>query len=130
MRLIDVYQAASNDGYSVTYTGLFRSYDEALRCSYGSMPLKRQAAETDDGFLYVIEWGPVRADDDLFELRRRALAKLTPQERSALGLAEQPAPVLLKSWVGTREPPPECDRCPGYFHTRDDCPNDPGPAHP
>lgn len=92
--IFTMYQAGTTDGYKSTYgSTLYHSREIAeIRGSeqgYGASPREVKCVEIEGAF-YIVE-GPYETAKQVArrqEVREAALAKLTPEERAALGLED------------------------------------------
>lgn len=85
--IITVYEAMVTDGYKEWSLGYYRSQTKAVaKSNYNRVSPARYAALMEDGSVWLMRDTPVTLLDDKDELQRSALAKLTPEEKKALGL--------------------------------------------
>lgn len=103
MKIIYLYEPASSDGYHSSGDGSFhldRDYAHQIAINrhgaYAANPHVHPAIEIEDGrYLLLKSSKPVSVagtDQAVEDIAKKALSKLTPAERAALGFA-QPCPV-------------------------------------
>ncbi len=93
--IFTMYQAGTTDGYKHEfYPTLYPSREIALKKGgehgYGIEPREVSCVEVENGDVYIVN-GPYATAQQIArkqEVRDAALAKLTPEERAALGLED------------------------------------------
>lgn len=92
MKVIKVYRARKySEVHGHVFTGLYRTREGAAEQSdYDGQPEERDAVQFEDGSVRLFDkYGPQRFTEDIENIRKRALEKLTPDEREILGIKEK-----------------------------------------
>jgi hypothetical protein len=87
VKIIKAYRSRHTDGYTDTPVGLYATFDEACaKSDYQRDPFEYDTVDMGDGTVWLLDGEPMRFTNDIRGLRESALAKLSPEEKQALGL--------------------------------------------